>query len=124
MDRPRSLADVLGIPDPSIVDGPRELPASVNFDTLTGKDFARAVLDSADFRRYIVAGLAAGDLAPAVLTRLMDHGWGKPVEKFEVKDTTNPLENQSIEQLKERAAFLMRVINALEDDDQPRASVH
>jgi hypothetical protein len=58
----------------------RESPA---WEKLTGKAFAEAILNSFEFRQYIISGLAAGDLAPAVLTRLMDHGWGKPPERVE-----------------------------------------
>ncbi len=53
------------------------------YEGLTGQDFAKAVLESSDFRRYIVGGLLAGDLPAAVMIRLMDHGWGKPPDRIE-----------------------------------------
>lgn len=49
---------------------------------LTGKQFAEAVLHSVEFRLYIIEGLTNRNLPPAILTRLMDHGWGKPPESI------------------------------------------
>ena len=50
---------------------------------LTGKAFAEAVLTSEEFRLYIIEGLTNRDLPPAVLCRLMDHGWGKAPDRVE-----------------------------------------
>lgn len=74
-----SLAESLGFdadlkPLPQVADP---------YEGLTGRDFALKVLESSDFRRYIVGGLMAGDLPPAVIIRLMDHGWGKPPDRVE-----------------------------------------
>lgn len=79
----KSLAESLGLdadlkplPEPCVMGDP--------FEGLTGKAFALAVLDSPDFRRYIVGGLLAGDLPPGIIIRLMDHGWGKPPDRVEL----------------------------------------
>lgn len=50
---------------------------------MSGKAFSEAVLSSEEFRLYIVEGLQERNLPPAVLCRLMDHGWGKPPERVE-----------------------------------------
>jgi len=57
------------------------LPDALN---LTGKDFALAVLNSREFRSYIVNGILDGKINSAIVTRLMDYGWGKPPDKVEV----------------------------------------
>jgi hypothetical protein len=63
-----------------------ELPAppiQVDYASLSAKDFADTVLNSLEFRHYIVAGLKIGNLPSAILTRLMDYAWGKPPERVE-----------------------------------------
>lgn len=52
-------------------------------DITDSKAFALAVLDSYEFRSYIVNSLVLGELPSAVLCRLMDYGWGKPVDRVE-----------------------------------------
>jgi hypothetical protein len=76
----KSLADTLGIVDP-----PREqLPsATTHLEHLTGKEFAEAVLDSLEFRKYICEGVRFGTIPSAILVRLIDHGWGKPPDRIE-----------------------------------------
>ena len=46
-------------------------------------EFATLVLSSREFRTYVRSGLVLGDLPPALITRLMDYGWGKPPERVE-----------------------------------------
>jgi hypothetical protein len=49
--------------------------------------FAKAVLDSREFRQYIVHGLTLGTIPPAILTRIMDlAGWVKPAKTIEHRD--------------------------------------
>lgn len=65
---------------------PEELEESLFLLEITdAKQFAKAVLESRDFRQYIVFGLRSGKVPPAVMLRLMDYadGWGKPVERVE-----------------------------------------
>lgn len=49
------------------------------------REFAKAVLESRDFRQYIVDGLRRRDIPATLVLRLMDYadGWGKPPEKVE-----------------------------------------
>lgn len=88
------------------------------FDFEDGKDFAKAVLESPEFRNYVMHGLRTRDLPATLLIRLMDYaeGWGKPVEQLEVKDTTPPQE-MTPEQIKERARFYTSVINSLDEEN-------
>jgi hypothetical protein len=77
-----SLADFLGtnLPDP-----PFEAHKLCLEDITDSKAFALAVLDSREFRQYIVSGLTLGNLPgfASILGKLMDHAWGKPPERVE-----------------------------------------
>lgn len=77
----KSLAEALGLDDSTLTAQPDSDDSL--YEGMTGREFARAVCDSVDFRRYIVGGLRSGDLPPAIGTRLMDHAWGKPVDRVE-----------------------------------------
>ena len=82
----KTLADALGVDAP----GPVGVPAVPLLNTpldvtvmLTGRAFSQAVLRSEEFRIYVAEGLTRKNLPPAVMLRLMDHGWGKPPERVE-----------------------------------------
>jgi hypothetical protein len=123
-----TLADVLGVRDPtvSVEASSTPDPGPECFEHLSGKDFALAVLNSSEFRQYIVNGLAAADLPPAVLCRLIDHGWGKPVERVEVQ-TVASLDGLSPEELRahlqERVESLVTMMRMLDPEDET-GSVH
>lgn len=72
---------------------------------LTGKRFAKAVLDSQEFKQYIVDGIMKRDLPPAVLCRLIDHGWGKPPDRVEHTGT----DGKPIEMITEVRRVVVRV---------------
>lgn len=94
----QSLADFLGVSvakseDDKVSRDGITASNDERFEKLTGKEFAVAVLDSPEFRRYIVAGLILGDLPAAILCRLIDHGWGKPPDRLEhTGKDGNPIE--------------------------------
>ncbi len=77
----QSLADYLG------TSGPEPETSGPKFEDLldltNSKAFADALINSREFRRYIVNGLTMGDLPGGVLCRVLDHGWGKPPERVE-----------------------------------------
>ena len=76
----QSLAEYLGTaPGPAETTDVEPQLVDVN----DPKAFALAVINSRDFRQYIVNQLTLGDLPPAILVRLMDYAWGKPVERVE-----------------------------------------
>ena len=118
--------DVMPLPAPDSVE---QSPSVVDelLDITDSKEFAKAILDTREFREYIIDGLRRRDLPSSVMLRLMDYaeGWGKPVEKVEVKDTT-PVSDLTLDQIRERAAFYTTVINSLseEEDEGTGDSVH
>ena len=74
-----TLADYLGmIPVPAC-----QAEGYERFEGLSGRAFAQAILDSQEFRAYIVNALVLGELPAAVVTRLMDYAWGKPPDRLE-----------------------------------------
>lgn len=78
MQSNQTLAEFLGISDPKQPDLPVE-PVG----PLSAKEFCEQVLNSPEFRSYIRNGIVLGDLPPAIVVRLMDIGWGKPVDRLE-----------------------------------------
>jgi len=78
-------------PEPAPLEQSEDLPFSEAdpFEQIIAitdaREFAKAVLESREFREYIVEGLRSRDLSPTVIIRLMDYaeGWGKPPERVE-----------------------------------------
>lgn len=77
----KSLYDSL---NPSPTNSPEQSTPLDSLVALTGPQFAEAILSSPEFRRFIIVGLTLGTLPSAVICRLMDYGWGKPVEHVEL----------------------------------------
>lgn len=79
----KTLAEHLGVVDPR----PVEKQSKDDFDTLIDVtdpvDFCKRVVASREFRQYVLSGIVLGDLPPAVMTRIIDHAWGKPAERVE-----------------------------------------
>lgn len=127
MDTPfTSLAETLG----TLPDKPGA-PAAPRIEDIAGdaQTFCKTVLNSLEFRQYIINGLTLGELPSAIITRLMDHAWGKPVERLEVQDTTPAVEDLTPEELESRAARLSemaRLLRRAELFDEPlgQDSVH
>lgn len=121
-----TLADILGVPDPSNPFGPTTpasnpgaptagAPAPRLEDITDGKTFALAVLGSPEFRAYIVNNLVLGDLPAAVLCRLMDYGWGKPPDRVEHTGK----DGRPIETITEVRRVIVRGGHQAEPDDEP-----
>lgn len=90
MSKNLSLADVLAVGDPRSEEARQlaeELPSEPTLDGAVDisdpKAFCERILASREFRQYIMHGIVIGDLPPAIVARVMDHGWGKPPEKHE-----------------------------------------
>lgn len=118
----KSLYDSLleqGLAQPEEAPVSTSEPGGGSLETLSGRAFAEAVLRSEEFRLYIVEGLSERDLPPAVLCRLIDHGWGKPVDHLEVKDTTAKLEDLSVEDLEQRAMKLAELARLIRTSVDP-----
>jgi hypothetical protein len=63
---------------------PKELDESLFLlEIADAQEFARAVLESRDFREYIFYGVRKRDIPSTVVLRLMDYAWGKPTEHVE-----------------------------------------
>jgi hypothetical protein len=78
-EQPRSLAEYLGTSPAAREEGPR-------LEDIAGdaEAFCKAVLNSREFRSYIVNGLTLGALPAAIIIRIMDMaGWQKPPERVE-----------------------------------------
>lgn len=80
MDKPRNLAEYLGISDPR---HPEVAPTAPFADLTSPKKFCQAILQSPEFRTYLLNGVLLGNLPPQILLRIMDVGWGKPTERIE-----------------------------------------
>ena len=78
-------------------------------ENMSGREFARRVLDSVEFREYIVNGILARDIPPAIMCRVMDHGWGQPVKRVEVSSQEHDLSSVTEDQLYARAAQLFAI---------------
>lgn len=77
---------VLESEDVPFEDEASELESSAFLIDITDcREFAKAVLESRDFRQYIVDGLKRRDIPATLVLRLMDYadGWGKPPERVE-----------------------------------------
>lgn len=77
--RPETLAEYLG------VDTRGDVSPNI-IDIEDAKAFGQAVLNSPEFRRYILIGLTLGNLPgfTSVLLFLLQHAVGKPPDKLEV----------------------------------------
>lgn len=113
MEKFQSLADFLGVPDPQ---QPGRPAASAPSGKMTRKQFCKELLATKEYRESLLQRIVLGTLPPAVEVLLYHYADGKPVDKIEVKDTTEPLEEMTVEQLEERAMRLMHAARALRGD--------
>lgn len=114
-----SLFDSLNLPSP-------ERPAAPVDpwpEKLTGKEFAERVVNSIEFRQYILMGVRSGELPQAVMCRLMDHAWGQPVKRVELNDVTDPLMDVPLEELRTRLQQLQLMVQMVEDSKQQEQHV-
>lgn len=106
MAQPKTLAELLD-PDTRLLDPPDP------YEVMTGKQFAEAVLQSMEFKNYVIYSLQMGTLPAAVLTRLMDYAWGKPTE---VTPLLSPNDSHALE--------VRRVIVKLDRDEDDDSITH
>lgn len=69
----------------SATNSSEDSPVNPPFKIENAQEFAKAVLESVEFREYILAGLKSQKLPAAIVLRLMDYaeGWGRPPERIE-----------------------------------------
>ena len=106
-DKPKTLAEFLGTPDL-----PREAP--IDYEHLSGQEFAKLIVSSFEFRSYIKTGLYEGNIPAAVVTNLMNRAWGKEPDRVEFEDKTKTLESLPREELQKRIAAVTALL-ALQD---------
>ena len=76
---PQTLADYLGVSSAQAV-----LSARLEDIADDAETFCKAVLNSREFRSYIVNSLVLGSIPAAVMLRVMDMaGWQKPPDRVE-----------------------------------------
>ena len=83
--QPQTLAEYLGVPA-SLTTGETDDSLAAHVEQITdGREFGLAVLNSLEFRRYILLGLSLGTLPgfTSILGRLLDHAIGKAPERVE-----------------------------------------
>ena len=118
-EKPQTLAEFLGADQALPAPSGRSL-----LDADNVRDFARNVLQSREYRQSILDRIQLGQLAPAVEQRLYDYAYGKPVERVEFKDTSDPVDDLTYEQLEERAAKLLEVARQLRKEEQRTELIH
>lgn len=119
----RSLAEHLGISEKPDEVAPDE-PSDEELLSCSVRDFARGILRSRDYRRSILYRVRLGELPPAVEVLLYHYAEGKPVEKLEVRDTTD-LTHATTEELEQRALDLAaRARELANTNDDTRGPIH
>lgn len=124
---PKSLGELLGVPDPR---PETERPVS-DFDQLAGitdaQEFCQRILQTREWRQYVMNGIVLGDLPSAVMCRIIDHAWGRVTERLEVSELST-LDGMTVEQLEARALFLAGTARRMRSDAQlgaeQQGSVH
>lgn len=131
MPREMTLAEYLGVVDPVL---PKEqqivtTPAP-SITKLTVKSFCQDIIQSREYRESILRRVIMDQLPQAIETMLWNRAYGPVVEKVEVKDTSDQLEDMTAEQLEERArkladvALHLRLSEHSAQEDEKNEAVH
>jgi hypothetical protein len=106
----QSLSDTLGVPHTA---HPEQEVADRDISRLSAKQFAKQVLSSREYRSSLMRRVVTDTLPAAVEIRLYDYAYGKPVERHEVKDTTeDPLWDAADVVLHKRLQYLADLVSA------------
>lgn len=114
----KTLDESLGLAQPAT---PTAEPA-VKTERLTAKEFSKRVLNSDEYLSSLKRRILADTLPPAVEVRLYEYAYGKPVERVDIRDKTNPLEGLSLDELSARARALGAMLARLKGVDTPSES--
>lgn len=90
---------------------------------MTAAAFSKEILDSVQYRESLLRRIIMDELPPAIEVLLYHYAHGKPVERVEVKDTTDSLEHLTVEQLEEQAMRLAETARQMREQ-APVGSVH
>ena len=117
MEKLQSLAEFLGTVDPAKPEEPAQplQPLSAKF---TARDFCRGILNSAEYRQSLRDRIVLGELPAQIECMIWDRAAGKVIEKIEIKDTTDPLDDYSAEQLEEHGLRLLELARQLRTNDE------
>lgn len=121
-----SIAEELGEPAPAAPpSAQQQIEEAINAAVAvlrkckSRKEFCQKFLATPLYIRSLLQRAALGDLAPAVETLFYHYADGKPVDKVEFKDTTNPIDSFTAEQCEERAKKLLELARQLREDEAP-----
>lgn len=118
MDARDSLAFALGLL-PSQSHAQEKPTLEMLADDLTPQQFSLAVLRSAEYRESLLRRIEHDELPSAVELWLLNTAHGKPVERLEVKQVPEDLEQLSSEELRLRAeAISRRIVNKQSPSDK------
>ena len=109
-----SLADFLG------VNRDRERPAEQPHKKLSAKDLAREILQSPEYKQSLLDRITLGQLPAQVECLLYHYAWGKPVERIEMKDTTDDIDEMNIEECEQEAERLIEIARTLRQTNHVR----
>jgi hypothetical protein len=126
MEKLQSLADILGVADPTspdveVLDAPTPptSPTTRSEGKLTAKTLAREILNSKQYRESLMRRIVMDELPPAVECMLYHYAYGKPVENLQVKDVTNRFENVPLTQLEARVTLLTEQLRKMRSGEPP-----
>jgi hypothetical protein len=112
----KSLYDILAPEDRADSFTPSELDTAQLSDKASVKDFARDILNSAQYRLSVLRRIVLDDLPPAVEIMLYAYAYGKPVDRLEVTDKTARKE-LTPEAIAIRAKRLQEIANLLAEEE-------
>lgn len=121
MKEPQTLAEFLGVSDPKPGGQQRSAPSPLRRQTI--KQFCKDVLETKEYREFLLQRISLGLLQPQIETLLYYYAHGKPVERLEVE--SNPigrLEDLSTEQIESRALHLLQIARTLREAEEQRES--
>lgn len=113
----KTLAETLGVYDPQRPEAP---VAALPSQPQTAREFCRGILNTEEYRSSLLRRIIMDELAPVIEAMLYHYAHGKPVERLEVKDTTDPLDDFTAEQLEDRAVRLLEVARQLRAHESPQ----
>lgn len=108
-----SLADFLGIRDIRNPDASK--PPEVSFRSV--KDFCRGVLRSQEYRESVMRRILFDELPPQIEVLFFAYAEGKPIDRIEVKDTTDDIDEMNAEQCEQEAMRLLELARQLKEED-------
>lgn len=85
----------------------------------SARAISRKLLESSEYQASLIRRIASDSLPAAVECKLYDYAYGKPVDKVEIKDTTDSLEHMTSEQLEARAMALATLARKMREQDAP-----